>query len=117
MRILRDEVKVQVLIDIAKEWERGRENKNSNSCRDTEERDEDAFGSIGEWFCLVVHQTLGAAETHQFAYIRLKKSCARESSLSHLGSNCSNLAARQREINKNGGRLRPPLRKFNRYLF
>jgi len=37
--ILRDEVKMQVLIDIAKERERRRENKNSNSRHDTEEGD------------------------------------------------------------------------------
>jgi hypothetical protein len=41
---------VQVLIDVAKEREPGRENKNSNNRRDTEERDQEAFGSIGEWF-------------------------------------------------------------------
>ena len=50
MGILRDKVKVQVLINIAKKRERGRENKNSNSPHDTKDGDEDAFGSIGEWF-------------------------------------------------------------------
>jgi len=60
--ILHNEVKMQVLIDIAKERERGRKNKNSNSRRDTEERDQDAFGSIVGWFGLAVHQMLGATE-------------------------------------------------------
>ena len=50
MRVLRDEIKMQVLIDIAKKRESGRENKDSNGRRDTEEQDQDAFASIREWF-------------------------------------------------------------------
>jgi hypothetical protein len=50
VRALRDKFKMQVLIDIVKERERGRENKNPSSRRETEEQDHDTLAPIRERF-------------------------------------------------------------------
>jgi hypothetical protein len=41
---------MEVLIDIAKEREGGRENEDSNSRRNTEQQDQDAFAPVREGF-------------------------------------------------------------------
>jgi hypothetical protein len=41
---------MQILIDIAKERKRGRENDDTNSRRNTEEQDQDAFAPVREGF-------------------------------------------------------------------
>jgi hypothetical protein len=50
MRVARDKVEVEMLIDIAKERERGRENKNAKSGNKTKEKNQDAFVPCRECF-------------------------------------------------------------------
>ena len=43
MGILRDEIEMKVLVDVAKERERRRKNKNANGCDEAEKQDNGAF--------------------------------------------------------------------------
>ena len=127
MGILRDKVKVQVLINIAKKRERGRENKNSNSRNNAKEQDENMFVSIRFCYakrhadCLpirqktpnVPHQTQ-SAKSNSWVFVFVIPSFARNDKiLLHVYEQCFH---RSPHANRNGGRIRPPLRKFCRYL-
>ena len=48
MRILRNQIEMKVLVNVAEEWKRGRENKHAKSRNETKQQDKDAFAPFGE---------------------------------------------------------------------
>src|SRR5712692_7401967 len=77
-RVLSDEVEMQVLVHIAKEWERGRENEDAKSCGEAQQQNQREFFAVRKccWSVKFFHQDAATRSTRIETVKSRCRSCA-----------------------------------------